>query len=393
MNFLGDTYNVNFFWAYLLQNIKKVIQKIKFKNYKIFRSEQTLELKPITILIGKNNSGKSAIAKLPVLIGECLEGKPISWQYQIGNEDTNTVDLGSELKDLVYARNEITLLKLELYSTDLEKISYAINSQNGILEYIENEKTVDLSSHVFQGFLLDGKYMNGFDLNTDYIGAIRVEPDYTFSYNNKKTDYIGIKGQNAYNILIKDFLGDGTLINQVSKWYRENFDNWDLKVQEEKLSTGTIYHLSISSKALEINIKQTGQGIHQTLPLVVQSFLKTDKPKLTIIEEPETHLHPAAHGVLAQRFAESYLEDNNRNYLIETHSQNFVLRMRRLVAEKKLKPENLALYFVDYDIDKNESSLRKIEVDSTGEVEWWPIGIFEDTLDEVINYRKAQEQK
>lgn len=36
-----------------------MIDKIKFKNYKIFKKEQTLELKPLSIIIGKNNSVKN----------------------------------------------------------------------------------------------------------------------------------------------------------------------------------------------------------------------------------------------------------------------------------------------------------------------------------------------
>lgn len=52
-----------------------MIDKISFKNYKIFRNRQTLTLKPITILIGKNNTGKTAIARLPTMIANSLSGE------------------------------------------------------------------------------------------------------------------------------------------------------------------------------------------------------------------------------------------------------------------------------------------------------------------------------
>ncbi len=367
-----------------------MIEQIKFKNFKIFKNWQTLEIKPITILIGKNNSGKSAIAKLLVLVGESLKGKPISWQYQIGDDSSNTIDLGSEFKDLVYERSVIGALELDLFSSDYQKVSYVVNSQYGILEYVENGSNIDVSSHTFKGLLLNGESVEGFDLSTDYIGAIRVEPDYTFTFISNNIDTIGVRGQHTYNILIHDFLNEGVILERVSKWYRENFENWNLEVKEEKLPTGTIYQVAMTSKSLEINIKQTGQGIHQILPLIVKSYMKNESSKLTIIEEPETHLHPAAHGVLAQRFAESYLEDNNKKYLIETHSQNFVLRMRRLVAEGILKPEDLAIYYVDFDEEKNESSLKKINVDNLGRVTWWPEDVFNETLNETMAIRNAQ---
>lgn len=49
-----------------------MVYRICFKNYKIFRQWQMLELRPITILIGKNNSGKSAVLKLMTVIEGAL---------------------------------------------------------------------------------------------------------------------------------------------------------------------------------------------------------------------------------------------------------------------------------------------------------------------------------
>jgi predicted ATPase len=121
--------------------------------------------------------------------------------------------------------------------------------------------------------------------------------------------------------------------------------------------------------------------------------MKDEEPVLIIMEEPESHLHPAAHGNLAERFVDSYLEDNNKRYLIETHSQNFVLRLRRLVAEGKLKPEELAIYYVDFLEDEYLSELKEIEVDKLGKVNYWPEGIFSETLEETMALRDAQFKK
>lgn len=50
------------------------VKSISFENYKAFHEKQTMQLKPITILIGKNNSGKSSIAKLFTLFENSLQG-------------------------------------------------------------------------------------------------------------------------------------------------------------------------------------------------------------------------------------------------------------------------------------------------------------------------------
>ena len=357
-----------------------MVNKISFKNYKLFKEEQTLELKPITILIGKNNSGKSAIAKLPVLISNGLSGLPLNWIFKIGNENENSVELGTDFKDLVYNRNEKSFIKFGVFN-DNDSIEIALNKEDGVLEYKINNEEID-SSNNFNGFLLDGIQIENLNLNIDYLGAIRVEPESDYIFSNDKYKHIGINGQNAYPILIDDYVeGNLQLIKKVSDWYKANFENWELKVVETKSETETKYELAISNSVLNsINIKQTGQGIHQALPLIIRTYMDEIDPTLIIIEEPETHLHPAAHGNLAQRLVDSYLENSNKNYLIETHSQNFVLRMRRLVAEGKLEPKDLKIYYVDFDKDENVSNLVDIIVNKDGSVEKWPEGVFGETV-------------
>ena len=74
------------------------------------------------------------------------------------------------------------------------------------------------------------------------------------------------------------------------------------------------------------------------------------------------------------------LIDKNKKYLIETHSQNFVLRIRRLIAEGKLNPDDFALYYVDFNEDNNESELKRIIVHDGGNVDFWPEGIFGESV-------------
>ena len=169
----------------------------------------------------------------------------------------------------------------------------------------------------------------------------------------------------------------------MSNWYKNNFENWSLEINDDQIfnSKNKKYIFSIRNNNIEpINLPYTGQGITQALPLITRSYMKDEEPVLIIMEEPESHLHPAAHGNLAQRFVESYLEDDSKRYLLETHSQNFVLRMRRLVAEGKLNPNDLAIYYVDYKEEESVSEIKPIIVNEDGSVEWWPDGVFGETV-------------
>jgi predicted ATPase len=368
-----------------------MINKISFKNYKSFKENQELDLKPITILIGKNSSGKSAVTKLPTLISGSLKGDfspPLKWE-------NSGVKLGLSYGDLIYNKNFVTSnLELTL-ENESEKLFVIIKgdekNKTEFIEYSLNDKTFELNETKFKGFINDKVEIKNLKIDYDYIGPFRKlpQPNYPNNFNDYKK--VGVEGENAYQILIQAYEGRSSLLTKVSEWYKENFEGWKLDVVPI-VGSPPSYQVVVSNNEINnINIINVGQGMNQALPLIVRSFMHDEEDSLIIIEEPETHLHPAAHGNLAERFVDSFIEENKKRYLIETHSQNFVLRIRKLVAQGKLKTEDLAIYFVDFNKDKSESTIRPIVVESDGEVKWWPENIFNESLKEVIGIRKAQE--
>ncbi|WP_235838551.1 AAA family ATPase [Cognaticolwellia aestuarii] len=139
-----------------------------------------------------------------------------------------------------------------------------------------------------------------------------------------------------------------------------------------------------------VNIKDVGQGMSQALPIVTRAFLPASKETLIILEQPELHLHPAAHGELGELFVRSVLEDSNKKYLIETHSQNLLMRIRSLVASGEIDSDNVKFYFVDFDENDNTSELKKIDIDNKGNVSFWPDGIFNESFNEAKRLASAQ---
>lgn len=396
-----------------------MINKIFFKNYKSFKEGQLLELKPITVLIGKNSSGKSAIAKLPTLIEGSLIGDYQDPLVMVNGD----VELGAEFRDLIYGR-EIGSLEFQLFDTpntltvevasgikenDLPRIRKWILNNSFDLSYNDIKKTyhneVNEADYraIFYGFNIDNltnlegdrsediPYLrNLITLRTNYIGPIRTTPNRTYNVTgNLKSKKIGTQGENAYQILITDHLyNEGILLKQVSNWYNTCFDGWNLEINTQSKPDYKV-ELSRTSPQFNVNIRDVGQGMSQALPLVVSAFYNKKEKVLTIIEQPELHLHPAAHGNLAELFAMTTIGNPSR-FLIETHSQNFVLRLRRMVAEKRFDKSNLAIYSVEYDEDSNTSFLLEIKVDDLGNVNYWPEGVFSETLDETLAIRTAQ---
>ncbi|MEZ9683883.1 DUF3696 domain-containing protein [Vibrio atlanticus] len=376
------------------------MKKITFENYKAFKNKQELELKPITILIGKNSSGKSAIAKLPSMIEHSLKGEFLE-PLQFVNDN---VELGAEFRDLMHGRkttgaNALTIglfdinesLEVSIFQTDQGKDKFSVLTWKHIVG--ENEYLGD-DGNDYKGFTrtdCSNTKSLSLKLNVDYIGPFRKLPERSYNRHVLSSNgKLGTHGENAYPILIQKSQEDGdNFVGKLSDWYKEHLGGWNVRINEEK---SPFYQVELvrEETSTYVNIKDVGQGMSQALPIVTRAFLPTKEETLIVLEQPELHLHPAAHGDLGELFVKSVLEDTNKKYLIETHSQNMVLRLRNLVASGVLPSESIKIYFVDFNEDTSVSELKPIDVDTKGNVSFWPENIFNDSFIEAKKLAKAQ---
>mgnify|MGYP005992301479 CR=1 FL=1 len=401
-----------------------MIEKIKFKNYKVFKKEQELDIKPFTIIIGKNNTGKSAVLKLPTLIEGTLNSEDTSVVFNLENKG---IVLANDYRDLIYGK-QFKAIEVDLYQRenielrfDNLKTEIFIDSKsqkpvidtwniNDIYDLIRIEgntyldKLSDKEFKVwFHGITLDKVQplehdasvddldLPKFNLNTDYIGALRQKARNNYEITSSKFEYSNFDGRNLYDFLINDSqTTDKKYFNLVSNWLRDKFEGWELNIIMDGYQKSIPAIIELIKDNLKINLVQTGIGISQILPLIIRAYKPCEEKTLIIIEEPESHLHPYAHAQIAQLLVDSIEEDKNKKYLIETHSLNFVLRARRLVAEGKLSKDDIVIYYTDFDEELNESNLRRIDVDRNGGVEWWPTGVFGETSNESRAIYNAQ---
>jgi len=82
-------------------------------------------------------------------------------------------------------------------------------------------------------------------------------------------------------------------------------------------------------KTIWSHSKDVGFGISQVLPIIVQGFLSKDD-SITIIEQPEIHLHPMMQSDLADLFIDviESTTTNGKILFIETHSESILKRLR-----------------------------------------------------------------
>lgn len=366
-----------------------MIKSITVNNYKAFafNSEwNKLELRPITVLVGKNNSGKSSLLKLISILSSMSQG--VSSDPILLKNDS--VILGGRYQDLFH-NNETSSMTIDIEYGDgrifnilylMDKgdiyvkpsVSYPDNNDkeacfsqtNPFKTYIEHSDTTNTGKS------------NPYIFTTDYIGPLRRRIERNIQLDGTDADSISVDGDNVCQVLLESFNSDKKLFRAVAEWLEQNLDCPGLSFERNSESSGS-YSLAVRHGKATVNVADIGQGISQVLPFIVSTFME-HHADVTIVEQPVLHLHPAAHQSVAVRAAMS-AKEMNRTFLFETHSYNFILALRDMVADpdNQLTPEDVIFYSVEQDED--ESWLKAITVDKAGELSDWPEGVFNESYE------------
>lgn len=155
-----------------------------------------------------------------------------------------------------------------------------------------------------------------------------------------------------------------------------------------------INKVKVKQDKLQLDITDVGFGISQVLPIIIQGFF-TKANTMTVIEQPEVHLHPKMQADLADLFIDMALPQNkkgkreyNKSLLIETHSEYILKRIRRRIADKTIEANDVSIYYIRH-TQENTSEIQRIDISQTGVFEWpeefYGGELLKDTLDFLRN--------
>ncbi|MBU0550772.1 hypothetical protein KKB55_02125 [Myxococcota bacterium] len=386
-----------------------MIRTLGFDGYRSFpcrrqydRSQpfQRLDLAPLTLLIGRNNAGKSSIAALLHQVLAGLAGI---------NSEALPLDVGGHavaesFQDLLHARDANTFLELDI---GLNTVS-GEHRLNTIL-YLHSLLDEDLrpwarlmewdgqAYPIPEGpleccLIPNVPHQNEIQAEATrtlrdsvWLGPLREPLPETARHVNRdpQEQMIRLSGAGIITFLAEN----ETLFKALSSWLHEhagfslrwekNLDLWRLKV--------------VRGNAQSISITQVGAGVHQLLPVLTLALYRKMQgettPYLDVVQQPELHLHDALQPVLGDLFIDCALRKRGVT-VVETHAEGLLLRVRRRIAEGRLSPDLVALYYVD-DAPKG-SELRRIGLRENGDVDDWPQGVFFESFAEVKALRTAQ---
>jgi predicted ATPase len=110
------------------------------------------------------------------------------------------------------------------------------------------------------------------------------------------------------------------------------------------------------------------------------------------MEQPEIHLHPRVQAELADVFISAIRAyENGRprqvQLVIETHSEHFLNRLQRRIAEALIEPKEVAIYFARASGEGAE--LEELTVNAYGDITNWPENFFGDEMGDIVARTEA----
>jgi len=234
-----------------------------------------------------------------------------------------------------------------------------------------------------------------------YLGPLREEPKRGYTWTGETPEEVGRRGE----AWVSAFLAASG--RRLSLGYKKRAIGYDVLIAQRLKQLGVIHsfevkelvsgqrdyrvHLQIGANSPVVAIPDVGFGVSQVLPVVVQAFY-APIDSTVIIEQPELHLHPGVQQNLADLFVDGiHAQESgarrNVQYIIESHSEHFLRRMQRRVAEGVLSHAEIAVYFCQS--EGGRSRLVPLEMDEDANIKNWPKEFFGDQMTDIAEKQLA----
>lgn len=412
-----------------------LIKSLSLKEFKCFE-QVDIDFGKITLLTGANSSGKSSLinALLGIMQSNyfphyfALNGhfvnmggfedvlrkkaKGGTFEITVGLEDNfywtkweeNSLNEQPELIECEYKYNHHDYIKKHILKKDFDNVLFSVSKS--VLEDILSGQSNQYFTELLEDevdIIQDGKYKilndDGHNITINYTYPFeKIIEDYEDFFKAKYHDssiifnYISsfrLPPERTYyrkpNASIVGVNGEG-YIDQIIEWEESDLEKFqkllevvkDLglfrAIESNKMKGGRFeLNVKVNANSALASLTDVGFGISQFLPIIVAD-LQMETFSTLAISQPEIHLHPKIQATLGDYFAKQ-VKKTEKQYIVETHSEYLINRLRLLIVKGELQPEDVKLYYMENDGDK--TTTYPIELTTDGQIKNAPQGFFD----------------
>ena len=346
-----------------ISHFLKIIQELEFPQ-ELYRTNIRLGNKKLPLFSVNDTKGKNLEIRLY---------KPANSEFI---KVTSAAYLSHYLKDII----------ISIMQNDLLSENYRLSLSN-VLEFIIEEfilsplyKLEAVDNKIMSFSAYRGQFINEKNSQAnDAIKALMEDKSYVFEDKVKKEE--------GRELVMRHFYKE--YYEFLKKWLQEFEIGEGLIIDDKQLDIFKI----ILEKDLERFPFELGFGNQQLLPLVLG--LLNNLSGITIIEEPESHLHPYLQSKLADFFVDviQFKKDLSTQLIIETHSEYLIRKLQYLVANKSIRSEDVAIYYINRadQIPAGARQIQKMEIMKDGSFNYdFGPGFFDEAVNLKIELLKLK---
>lgn len=365
-----------------------MLEFVKIQRFKTLMSAE-FPLSNFSIFSGLNGMGKSSLIQTLLLLRQSYERNTLFNLNNAKNQglllqgDYVNLGVGS---DVLSVQAEIPniefLFKWETF--DAFDFMFDFKQDSNLLPILNNQTLTNVEN------------ISLFNNNFQYLAAERISPQNSYAmsdYHINDLNSIGIHGEYTIHFIAENSLRNISILelkhnNAEAETFISNINAWmgeispGVRIKTALIPQSNIATLSynfVQGKDITADFKpqNVGFGLTYSLPIIV-SLLKAKPNDLVIIENPESHLHPAGQSALGKLCA--LAANNGVQLIIETHSDHFLNGVRVAVKNKVISSEKVKIFFLDRNKLSYEHSSCVInpKIDSNGNLDMWPKGFFDE---------------
>ena len=413
-----------------------MITELRAQNFKSWQDTGTLQFAPLTGLFGANSSGKTSILQVLLMLKQTVEHPSPDWNELLYfGDEASLVNLGS-FDDIIHQpannpslnifvswllREKLTIQNIG----EVDTLSFYFNFFNegiGNFNYQVGEHKLGIESgsgsYMFESPIpsypsgtvdpfrcygvrsifatiqqifsnLEKAFENLFS-QILYLGPLREYPRRRYPWKGDHPKGIGQYGEKTTSALLSGRIRRLPIDEQIPKWLQrlELIDSYDVQPVSD---TGGDYELLVKQHkgGPQVPLTDVGFGVSQVLPVLILCYYAPEG-SILILEQPEAHLHPKVQSELADVLID-VVKNRNVQIILESHSENLLLRLMRRIAEEKMSADDTALYSCQ--INDGTSEIERLNMDEYGNIRNWPQDFFGDATGELIKKTKAEMQR